>query len=386
MSFSDEPPKQPVRGGDLRPRGARVLALVTDAFGGHGGIAKYNRDLLGAVCSHPRVREVVALPRVVPHAPEGVPERLRYEVRAASGKASYASALFREWLRVEGFDVVICGHINLLPLAYASARRFRAPLVLFIYGIDAWSRPPRMLTAKLVSKVDAVVSISQTTLERFLGWADAATTVTRIIPNAFDPEAFGPGPKIPKLVERYRLHGKRVIMTFGRMSSDERYKGFDEVLDAMPALLKAVPELVYMLVGEGTDRARLQQRAEALGLGDHAVFTGLVKEEEKADHYRLADAFVMPSRGEGFGFVFLEAMACGVPCVGSTVDGSREALREGKLGLLVDPASPDQVREGVLAALGRPRGVVPEGLDYFSYGMFAQRVHACLEEAIHFRS
>jgi phosphatidyl-myo-inositol dimannoside synthase len=94
---------------------------------------------------------------------------------------------------------------------------------------------------------------------------------------------------------------------------------------------------------------------------------------EKADHFRLADAYVMPSRGEGFGFVFLEAMACGIPVIGSVADGSREALINGALGTLIDPDDAESIRRAVLAAVRRPREI-PKGLEYFSYANFERRV------------
>ena len=87
----------------------------------------------------------------------------------------------------------------------------------------------------------------------------------------------------------------------------------------------------------------------------------------------------MPSHGEGFGIVFLEAMACGVPVVGSLVDGGREALRDGQLGILVDPARPEEVRAGILTALGQPKGRPPVGLEYFSYEKFSSRVHQAVD-------
>ena len=111
-----------------------------------------------------------------------------------------------------------------------------------------------------------------------------------------------------------------------------------------------------------------------LGLQAHVVFTGYVPEADKCDYYNLASAFVMPSRGEGFGIVLLEAMACGVPVVGSLQDGSREALREGALGILTDPDDVNHVRSSIIGALRRPKGV-PEGLEYFSYANFELRVH-----------
>jgi glycosyltransferase involved in cell wall biosynthesis len=169
------------------------------------------------------------------------------------------------------------------------------------------------------------------------------------------------------------LQGSKLILTLARLPSAERYKGVDEVLEVMPNLLKAEPRLKYIVAGDGNDRTRLEAKAQALGLADRVVFTGMISEADKADHFRLADAFVMPGRGEGFGFVFLEALACGVPAVGSKVDGSREALRDGMLGELVDPADPASIRQGILAALSRPKGI-PEELSYFAWPAFSSRV------------
>jgi phosphatidyl-myo-inositol dimannoside synthase len=103
-----------------------------------------------------------------------------------------------------------------------------------------------------------------------------------------------------------------------------------------------------------------------------------VDEAEKADHYRLADAHVMPSRQEGFGFVHLEAMACGTPTVASSADGAFDAVRGGLLGGLVDPADPASVVAASLRAIDQPRGV-PAGLDYFAFDAFAARINACVD-------
>jgi glycosyltransferase involved in cell wall biosynthesis len=181
-------------------------------------------------------------------------------------------------------------------------------------------------------------------------------------------------------VERYGLQEKSVIATLARLSAHERMKGVDEVLEALPRLLPLHPNLVYLVMGDGTDRSRLMAKAADLELGEHVVFTGAVAEEEKVAHFRLADVFVMPSHGEGFGFVFLEALACGVPVVASAIDGGREAVRDGMLGVLVDPNDQGDIVRGIEEALGRPRGVVPPGLDYFSVPNFTSRVHAFVDE------
>jgi len=359
----------------------RLLTLVTDAFGGRGGIAKFNRDLLASLCSHPAMTDVVALPRVMTEpATRPMPDRLSYHPESAGGKADYARAVV-QMLRTGGpFDGVVCGHLNLLPLAALAAWWKRAPLLLIIHGIDAWQPPSgglmATLTRKSIARVDAFVAVSALTKARFLAWSGLPEATGHVVPNCIDASGFGPGPKRADLLARYGLEGKRVLLTLGRMDPAERYKGFDETMEAVAALAGDHPDLAYLICGDGDDRPRLEQKAHDLGIAERVVFAGYIPEDEKADHYRLADAFVMPGRGEGFGIVYLEALACGVPVVASSLDASREAVREGALGQVVDPDDLASVRRGILAALAADHGTVPDGLSYFSFENFRARWHA----------
>ena len=362
--------------------GHRFLAFITDSFGGHGGIALYNRDLLQALCSNPGCAGGVAIPRHMPNPPEAIPPKLAFIDSAVGGKLRYLAAAFRQLRQDRSFDVVLCGHINLLPLAWLASRLFKVPLILMIYGIDAWQPTRSRLTNWLASQAEWVVSISDITAQKFRGWAPAGAQQLLVLPNAIHTEWYGPGAKNPALMQRYRLAGKAVLMTLGRLVSAERYKGFDEVIDILPALAGANPNLVYLIVGDGSDRSRLEAKVRALGLGDRVVFAGLVPEVEKADHYRLADVYIMASRGEGFGFVLLEAMACGVPVVASKLDGGREAVRDGQLGMLVDPGDADGLKRAILETLERPTGVVPEGLAHFAFPHFEARVHGLIGQVL----
>ena len=177
------------------------------------------------------------------------------------------------------------------------------------------------------------------------------------------------------------LSGRTVIMTLGRMAAGERYKGFDEVIDALPELARAIPDIAYLICGDGSDRLRLEEKAQALGVRDRVVFTGHVPDARKADYYRLADAYVMPSHGEGFGIVILEALASGLPVMGSLADGTREALLDGALGELVEPSRPEDVLQGILRTLKRGRGI-PEGAQQFSAEAFPAKVGAIAREAL----
>ena len=379
-------------GRGLRPWARRVLSqtgalrryvmLTTEAHGGFGGISLYNRDVLEAVCAEPGCREVVAIPRLI-GAPLGeLPATLRYAAAGVGGIPRFLRTLLATLANTPRADVVLCGHINLLPMAWLAARRYRAPLVLFIYGIDAWQPPTRFLPAFLLRNVARVISISEITKRRFVGWSGFPEDKVSVVPNAIHLEEFSPGPRDPELVKRYGLNGKRVMMTLGRMVSAERYKGFDEVIEAIATLGSSHKDLIYLACGDGSDRSRLELKAASLGVSQKVVFTGRIPEHEKAAHYRLADAYVMPSKGEGFGFVLIEAAACGVSAMGSLADGGREALRDGELGVLVNPDDPEDIKRGIIEALDRGAGIAPEGLAYFSFPNFSTRLQRVLADVL----
>jgi len=127
------------------------------------------------------------------------------------------------------------------------------------------------------------------------------------------------------------------LLTVARLDPGERYKGYDTVIRALPALTGQFAGVRYLLVGAGADRSRVERLAGELGVSESVTFCGFVEDDQLAAYYRLADVFVMPSKGEGFGIVFLESMACGTPVVGGNQDGTRDALVDGALGCLVDP-------------------------------------------------
>ena len=348
----------------------RVLLLATDAYGGHGGIAFYNRCLAEALAQMPEVTEVVVVPRVMRFAPADVPAKIRFVANAAGSKLRYLRTVAR--LAGERFDLLICGHVNLLPLAVPLAKLKRVPVVLQVHGIDVWEQPFAR-AAFWVRQVNAVWSVSGVTRDRMNSWARLPLRKYTVIPNTIHLERYGIAPRRSDLVNRYNLSGRKVILTLARLAGSERYKGIDEVLEVMPALIVDDSAFVYLIVGDGDDQGRLEAKAAALGVAGHVVFAGYVDEVEKADHLRLADVFVLPGRGEGFGIVYLEALACGVPVVGSQLDGSREALRNGMLGEIVDPADLATIKHGILRAIKKQREV-PEALNYFIWAKFLQRI------------
>jgi phosphatidylinositol alpha-1,6-mannosyltransferase len=216
----------------------RILALVTDAFGGHGGIAKFNRDLLTALCNAPDVEQVIAVPRLMPEVPGDLPAKLQFVTEALGGKFRYTLAALKSAIRNRQSKIILCGHINLLPVAFAVRLICRAPVILVIHGIDAWQPTRSGLVNHLVRKVNGFIAVSDFTRNRFLSWAQLKGTASFVLPNCVNLVELTAGPKDGELIKEYALYGRTVLLTVARLSAEERYKGVDEVLEVLPDLAK----------------------------------------------------------------------------------------------------------------------------------------------------
>lgn len=354
----------------------RILVILTDAYGGRGGIALYNRNVLRALCDHPTRPEVVALPRVTSSDVGEVPSRLRYLQQATNSKLRF-TRVFGETLLQAPYDLVLCSHVNLLPFAKLAALRSGARLALFTYGKEAWT-PGRPISNRLVPSVDAIISIRRQTIDRLCAWSKAQAVPSYVLENAFDVERYGVGPKRADLVARYGIAGKRVLLTLSR--HDEERHGVDEVLEVMPRLLQHEPDLVYLVAGSGRHLERLRMKAGDLGLSAHVVFAGEVPEPDKADFYRLGDVFVMPgSHPQLFDtyparFSFLEALACGLPVVATRPsDLARYDIQ--LPNIYVDATNPSSIVEGVQAGLLKARDKrAPSVVQQFAFAGFQERL------------
>lgn len=176
-----------------------------------------------------------------------------------------------------------------------------------------------------------------------------------VVPNGTDPDRFHPQ-DVTDLRKSLNLIDDAVVITVGRLVPR---KGIDTILQALPEVLDAVPSLTYLVVGTGPDRGRLEHLARDLGIRSHVRFMGHVSFEALPRYYNVADVFAMPSREappdvEGFGLVFLEAGACGVPVIGARTGGIPDAIQHEETGLLVPPSSPGALANALTRLLTTP--------------------------------
>lgn len=310
----------------------RILALATDAYGTGGGIAQYNRDLFQALAQSENVDEVVILPRNGQVSTQDTPPKV-HQLQARSGRLAFALHALRAVRQDGPFDVVFCGHLYMAPLAAVISKLTGTPVWLQIHGIEAWQRPS-LLQRWAAEHAHFVTAVSRHTRRLFLTWANCSPEKVRVLPNTVD-ERFTPGAKPVTLLDRYNLHGKKVLLTVSRLAASEGYKGHDRVIRAVANLRRSHPDINYVVAGDGDDRPRLEQLTHELDVAEQVHFIGHVPDNDLPDLYRAADVFVMPSTGEGFGIVFLQAQASGVPVIGGDSDGSRDPLRDGMDGRLV---------------------------------------------------
>lgn len=331
----------------------RILCLVTDGFGGTGGIAAYNRHFLAALAEQGHT--VLVLPRYGEAA--GLPAGVT-QARPRKGRLAYVHSLLRQLLRDRRFDLVWCGHIGMAALADRVARLAGCPWWLQIHGIDAWA-PCGRAGQNAIRSASLVTAVSRHTRRRFLAWAPASPDRVKVLPNVVDP-CYTPGRKSQELLQRYGAANCKILLTVGRIAKAESYKGHDRVIRLMPRLLERHTNLVYLIAGDGDGRPELEKLAAETGVEEQVRFAGNVTADELVDHYRTSDLFVMPSTGEGFGIVYLEAMACGIPAIGLDSDGSIDPLGTLPNGRAVpEHQLYETICESLDGAGSRSRGAVP---------------------------
>jgi glycosyltransferase involved in cell wall biosynthesis len=148
-----------------------------------------------------------------------------------------------------------------------------------------------------------------------------------------------------------------VLFTLTRLSSSEQYKGYDKVIEVVAQLVKEKPNLKYLIGGKGDliEVERIETLIKSYHLENQIQLLGFIKEEELANHFLVADNYIMPSHNEGFGIVFIEAAFYGLPVIAGNIDGSSDALLDGKLGELVNPDSKDEIKRAILKSISRPK-------------------------------
>ena len=183
------------RDSETAPRPMKILMFLHDAYGGHGGIARNNLDVIDGLVADKRVERVVAVPRRPGRDGAAIPAKVDWRREAGGGIGAYLASSLKAIFAGRA-ELVLCAHIRLLPVAWLASLATGAPLWLTIFGIDAWKKPRNPLRTFLARRADRVIAISEVTAGRFQSWAHMAETRLRLLPCIVDLDRFRPGPPI----------------------------------------------------------------------------------------------------------------------------------------------------------------------------------------------
>ncbi|MDW8137119.1 MAG: glycosyltransferase family 4 protein [Bacteroidota bacterium] len=329
----------------------RVLFLSLDALEGVGGIQRFNRRLiraLGELAAEGLVEQAESL-SLWDALERHSPYQKIWHRGFGRRKPAFVAAAAWTFLRYQP-DVVLWGHVLLLPLLpLAELLCPKAVHVLLVHGVEVWGDPryrraPRWEKA-LVKRLNAIFSVSQTTAD----YMAQAYGVTKdrffILPNAID--------LCCELRKKQNNQMSEIrILSVTRIQRDT-YKGLDIILLALSRISSQM-SVRCVVVGDGELRGYYEDMANKLGISDIVKFVGKVEDLALDYWYNWADIFILPSVGEGFGIVYLEAWAHGLPVVGAKAGGAAEIIKHGQTGLLIEPGSVDGLSEAILTLARDP--------------------------------
>lgn len=298
-----------------------------------GGIEKYNSDFYYAL------KNTGARTTLVERREGGV-----------LAKLSFLHGVIWQYFKVRP-DIIFCGHLNFSPICFILEKIFGTPYTLALYGIEI-IETHSWLKRKSVIGASKIITISGYARELILKQYPKIAESIFMLPSAVDGAIFQIRSKNQNLLDKFGIADRPTIISLARLSTQE-YKGQDRVLASLPYVLEKIPKAIYLVVGGGTDERVQTVLEKHPELVNSVIFTGRASNEERVDFYNLGDVFALPTKFEGFGIVFIESLACGVPVIASDAYGCREGLLNGELGLLVPPDDLRAIADAIVKILDR---------------------------------
>ncbi len=354
---------------------SRALLLAPEIFASEGGIPRIMQAYLKALCDLAPADGAVRLLALNDDAVASSDIRRSANLNledwfvCSRNKSRFVRAALR---MSRGCDRLICGHIGQLPVAWL-ARRLNPRLRYYLvaHGIEVW-RPFTLMERVALRDAEKILCVSDYTRRELLKNCALPEGRAVVLHNTLDPwfEIFGGAP----------LAGcPPVILSVTRLTYADRYKGVQHLIEAMPAIRAAVPGAILRIIGRGDDLPRLQSLRNELGLTTAIEFLGYVDDQRLAAEMRTCRLFALPSKKEGFGLVFLEAMAHSRPCLGARAGGVPEVITD-ETGSLVDYGDVTGIAAETIAALQRPwnETAILARARHFSYLPFKDRLSELL--------
>jgi phosphatidylinositol alpha-1,6-mannosyltransferase len=309
-----------------------ILSLQTNSFGSYGGIPTYNRlvcRVLSGFDSSNRVLVAMDDQEDVNLAAAAHPN---VQLSGFGGSRIRFVIVALQIVARNQVEVLLASHLNYAPVCWLlKLVRPRMKYGITIHGCEAWERIP-LVRRWALQRADFILSVSEYTRQQAVKINGLKEERIFVLANALDWTADNAAAS----PESHALPPGIKLLSVGRLDATEQRKGFDTVIEALPAIAREVPSVQYIIIGSGTDLDRHKQLARDLGVYERVHFLGNVDEETLRHSYESCDVFVMPSAQEGFGIVYLEAMQYGKPVLAAKCGGSPEVVADGVTGLLTE--------------------------------------------------
>lgn len=256
-------------------------------------------------------------------------------------------------------DIVIISHVNIAVIGLITKLlNPKCQVWLIAHGIEVW-RPLSRFKRLFLKRCDKIICVSNFTRQQMIEKHGVNAHRCHVLNNAVDPFMKLPSTfeKPLNLLKRYGITNNRpIVFTLTRLASTEQYKGHDQVIKVISRLKAKFPDIIYILSGQYDlqEEVRIRNLIADYGVTNNVILTGFIEEVELAPHFLLADLFVLPSKKEGFGIVFIEALACGLPVICGNADGSVDAIRNGELGTAINADDLDELESKMAEYLNIP--------------------------------
>jgi phosphatidylinositol alpha-1,6-mannosyltransferase len=338
----------------------KILFLTLKTFGFTGGIEKVCRTMCRVLYDLSEESDVD--PTVYSMYDHNYERDSRYiHKKQFKGFSSYRKYfVLKSILTGLHSDVILLSHVHLINIGYLIKKINPAKKVYLIaHGIEVWKPLPEA-KLNILRNLDKIICVSQFTANKIAEMHQIPVDKIEVVNNCLDPfyHISRDFEKPKALLKRYQLNSNHTILfSLSRVSSSEKYKGYDHNIELLPKLLEQYPNLIYLLGGkwDEKEKKRLDELIKKNHLEQNIRIIGFVDEAEVTDHFLLSDMFIMPSKKEGFGIVFIEAIASGLQVIAGNKDGSVDALKNGTLGALVDPDNLDEIKDQIQVFLDHPQ-------------------------------
>ncbi len=356
-----------------------MLFCCLIAFKKTGGIEKFNRCFAQAMSSFLGTHHLQF--RMFSLYDKAADNRYVSSRNFKGFKGNKFLFLWRSLLALRNIDMLYLGHINLaLLVVLVKLVKPKVHICLVVHGIEAWY-PVSRLKAKALRLCDSFVTVSNFSSAKLISVHHVPASKITIVPNTIDPNIFNKTDINTSVLKNFYAitTEHNVLITVARFAHSERLKGYETVLKVIRKMKLENRKVVYLMVGdyEPREKRRLEHLAATLEISDNVHFTGYIEDDLLPDYYQMSDVFVMPSKKEGFGIVFIEALASGLGVVAGENDGSVDALNGGKFGYLVNPDDVEEVKQAVLDALNSKvdrSSRIEEVYNAFGFGVFKKKI------------